>query len=64
MMLRIACTCGHTGLVSAETLPRSLTCSACGRAAFGGPEPRPLGTLASRTVLTRLCPRGPAQQIF
>jgi hypothetical protein len=30
MMLRIACTCGHAGLVSAETLPRSLTCSACG----------------------------------
>jgi hypothetical protein len=32
------------------------------RAAFGGPEPAaPAGTLASRTVLTRLCPRGPAR---
>jgi hypothetical protein len=30
MMLRIACTCGHTGVVSAESLPRSLTCSRCG----------------------------------
>jgi hypothetical protein len=32
------------------------------RAAFGGPEPAaPAGTLASRTVLTRLCPRGPGR---
>jgi hypothetical protein len=29
MMLRIACTCGHTGIAAAE-LPRELTCSACG----------------------------------
>jgi hypothetical protein len=31
------------------------------RAAFSGPEPAAPGTLASRTVLTRLCPRGPAR---
>ena len=30
MMLRIACTCGHAGLVSAMTLPRDLTCLRCG----------------------------------
>jgi hypothetical protein len=30
MMLKIACPCGHTGAVAAETLPRLLTCSACG----------------------------------
>jgi hypothetical protein len=31
MMLKIACQqCGHVGLVNAETLPRSLTCSRCG----------------------------------
>jgi hypothetical protein len=30
MMLRIACTCGHTGVAAAETLPRELTCSRCG----------------------------------
>ena len=30
MMLRIACTCGHTGVVAVETLPRELMCSACG----------------------------------
>jgi hypothetical protein len=30
MMLKIACTCGHVGLVCAETLPRSLVCSSCG----------------------------------
>jgi hypothetical protein len=30
MMLKIACTCGHVGLGASETLPRSLTCSACG----------------------------------
>ena len=30
MMLKIACTCGHVGVVSADTLPRSLTCTRCG----------------------------------
>jgi hypothetical protein len=30
MMLRIACPCGHVGLVRAESLPRELQCSACG----------------------------------
>jgi hypothetical protein len=30
MMLRIECPCGHIGLADASTLPRSLTCSACG----------------------------------
>jgi hypothetical protein len=30
MMLKIACTCGHVGIVSAETLPRELTCARCG----------------------------------
>jgi hypothetical protein len=30
MMLKIACTCGHVGVVDAQTLPRDLVCSACG----------------------------------
>jgi hypothetical protein len=30
MMVKIECACGHTGIVAAETLPRSLVCSACG----------------------------------
>jgi hypothetical protein len=30
MMLRITCTCGHTGVVNAESLPRDLVCSRCG----------------------------------
>ena len=30
MMLRIVCTCGHIGVVSAESLPRELQCSVCG----------------------------------
>jgi hypothetical protein len=30
MMLKIACPCGHVGLAAAESLPRSLKCSACG----------------------------------
>jgi hypothetical protein len=30
MMIRVTCTCGHTGVVSAESLPRELTCSQCG----------------------------------
>jgi hypothetical protein len=30
MMLKISCECGHIGAVRAESLPRSLTCSACG----------------------------------
>jgi hypothetical protein len=29
MMLKITCPCGHVGAVSAETLPRSMVCSAC-----------------------------------
>jgi hypothetical protein len=32
MMLKIACQqCGHIGLANAETLPRQLRCSRCGR---------------------------------
>jgi hypothetical protein len=30
MMLKIACPCGHVGIVDASTLPRSLVCSSCG----------------------------------
>jgi hypothetical protein len=30
MMVKVVCTCGHTGIVSAETLPRDLVCSRCG----------------------------------
>ena len=30
MLVKIECTCGHVGLADAATLPRSLTCSACG----------------------------------
>jgi hypothetical protein len=30
MMLRLVCTCGHIGVVDAHSLPRELTCSACG----------------------------------
>jgi hypothetical protein len=30
MMVKVACPCGHAGVVSAETLPRELTCSRCG----------------------------------
>ena len=30
MILKIVCpTCNHVGIVSAETLPRSMVCSAC-----------------------------------
>jgi hypothetical protein len=34
MMVRISCECGHIGLVSAETLPRSLRCSRCGASRY------------------------------
>jgi hypothetical protein len=30
MMVKVVCPCGHTGAVSAETLPRELRCSRCG----------------------------------
>ena len=30
MMVRVSCPCGHAGVADASTLPRSLTCSACG----------------------------------
>jgi hypothetical protein len=30
MMLRIVWTCGHIGVVSAESLPRDLVCTHCG----------------------------------
>jgi hypothetical protein len=36
MLLKIACTCGHVGIVSAETLPRSRTCARCGIEAEDG----------------------------
>jgi hypothetical protein len=29
-MVKVVCTCGHTGIVSAESLPRELTCARCG----------------------------------
>jgi hypothetical protein len=31
MILKIACkSCGHVGIINAETLPRDLVCSHCG----------------------------------
>jgi hypothetical protein len=30
MMVKVVCTCGHSGVVSAESLPRDLVCSRCG----------------------------------
>ena len=30
MLIRVACPCGHIGLINAETLPRDLACSHCG----------------------------------
>jgi hypothetical protein len=30
MMLKIACTCGHVGVVNAQSLPRELRCWQCG----------------------------------
>ena len=30
MMVKIGCGCGHVGVVLAESLPRSMVCSACG----------------------------------
>ena len=30
MLIRVTCPCGHAGVVSAESLPRDLTCSQCG----------------------------------
>jgi hypothetical protein len=30
MIIKVACPCGHAGIAYAHTLPRSLTCSACG----------------------------------
>jgi hypothetical protein len=30
MMVKVSCECGHTGIVSAESLPRDLVCSHCG----------------------------------
>jgi hypothetical protein len=30
MMVKVVCTCGHVGIVSAESLPRDLVCSRCG----------------------------------
>jgi hypothetical protein len=30
MMIKIACQCGHVGVVSAEGLPRELRCWRCG----------------------------------
>jgi hypothetical protein len=34
MMVKVLCACGHVGVVCAETLPRSLTCSACGASRY------------------------------
>jgi hypothetical protein len=30
MMVKVVCACGHSGVVNAETSPRSMTCSRCG----------------------------------
>jgi hypothetical protein len=30
MLIKIACPCGHVGVVSAESLPRDLKCWRCG----------------------------------
>ena len=30
VLVKVACPCGHVGLADAATLPRELTCSACG----------------------------------
>ena len=38
MMVRINCPCGHVGIVSAESLPRELTCSRCGSSRYVGVE--------------------------
>jgi hypothetical protein len=40
MMLRIVCTCGHIGVVSAESLPRDLVCSLCGASRHCEPDRR------------------------
>ena len=37
-MLKIACPCGHVGIVSAESLPRELTCARCGPLSHGEAE--------------------------
>jgi hypothetical protein len=29
MLIRVTCTCGHVGIVSAATLPAELVCSGC-----------------------------------
>jgi hypothetical protein len=46
MMLKIACPCGHTGIVSAETLPRELTCSRCGASRHVGSGERIVNKVA------------------
>jgi hypothetical protein len=38
MMVKVACPCGHTGVVSAESLPRDLVCSQCGSSRYVEPE--------------------------
>jgi hypothetical protein len=32
LLLKVICKCGHTGIVSAESLPRELRCWRCGTA--------------------------------
>jgi hypothetical protein len=32
MIVKVVCTCGHFGVVNAESLPRDLVCSRCGEA--------------------------------
>ena len=34
VLVKVACHCGHVGLADAATLPRSLTCSACGESRY------------------------------
>ena len=50
MLIRVTCPCGHVGIVSAETLPRSLTCSACGSSSQRV-EVRDGRRMASRTAI-------------
>ena len=50
MMVRINCpSCGHVGVVAAESLPRSMTCSACGESRRV--EAKECRRVASRTAI-------------
>jgi hypothetical protein len=38
MLIKVACRCGHVGVVSAESLPRELRCWQCGASRHVKPE--------------------------